>query len=351
MHFKFVDLIRFFSMVSIVFCHTLGAFYTLNNISIDIGDAWLLTPMKFGTICFYLISGFLLGEKFTSTPALTYLKRRFDNTFRPYIITVACFIALGSVDYFFGVNRVNNVGEYGAHLVDDVFYIFFYTNYWFIINFFISLSILLLFKRYLFTFTFFIAVLSLTILYSINIYFEFFDPRHTVAVFGFIFYLWLGIFINRYKNEVIAYIDKTHLAVFLIGAGVLTGVNIYEAYVLKALHAVDPFNTLKISNQLYSLLIFFLFIKIRHLKLPAVFNPKRDTYGIYLYHPFALLILPKAAIFLGYNANGLLDYILPLFFLAFVLVYSLTLLGVKCLNNPPSKWFDEVQYFIKPQQA
>jgi probable poly-beta-1,6-N-acetyl-D-glucosamine export protein len=351
MNFKFVDLIRFFSMASIVYNHSLGAFLTLNNASIDINDAWVVALMKFGPICFYLISGFLLGEKIITTPSLTYLKRRFDSTFRPYLRTVLIFVPVCSIGYFFGANKVHSLQEYGYHIIKDFIYTVLYTNYWFIINFFISLSIILVFKRYLFTYTFFFLLLSIAIIYSINIYVEYFDPRHTVALFGFLFYLWLGIFINKYKKEVIQYIDKIQLRVFLILGALLMALTIYEAHVLEALNSIDPYNALKISNQLYSLLIFFFFIKIRDWELPRVFNPKKDTYGIYLYHPFTLLFLPKALVLLGYTPIPYSSYFLFVFFVGYIIVYLLTLMAVKCINNPPSQWSAEFRILLRLQKV
>jgi fucose 4-O-acetylase-like acetyltransferase len=338
-------------MVSIVYCHTLGTFTVLKNPSFESSFFWVLGPMKFGTICFYLISGFLLGDKITETPSLTYLKRRFDNTFQPYLIAVISFSLFFSLSYFTGLNQVQSVKEYGIKLAQDFIEIILFTNYWFIVNFFISLSIILLFKKYLFTWPFALTVFLLTVGYTINIYLEYFEPRHTAALFGFIFYLWLGIVINRYKKEVIGYIDETRSEVVLFLCALLIGLNIYESYVLKALNSMDAMNTLKISNQLYSLLVFAILIKFRSIRLPVFFNPKKDTYGIYLYHSFFITILFKGVLMFSHLSILHSNFLLIISFLTFIVVYLSTLIVVKCLNNPPSKWSEEIKIFSTIQKA
>ena len=61
-------------------------------------------------------------------------------------------------------------------------------------------------------------------------------------------------------------------------------------------HIAETLNTLRISNQLYSV-AFFMFI-VSCCKKPANFgilNPRRETYGIYLYHSFFTFILISIA--------------------------------------------------------
>lgn len=338
-------------MVSIVYGHSIGAFSILDNASFESSYIWLIAPMKFGTICFYLISGFLLGEKFTETPSLTYLKRRYDNTFRPYIITLVCYLLFYSLRYFSGEDKVQNFQDYGLHLIEDSITIIFFTNYWFVINLFISLSIILLFKKYLFSYTFPALAFAVTLFYSFNIHAQYFEPRHGAALFGFIFYLWLGIFINKHKNAFIDFIDKTSITAFVIVTGLLLGLNVFEAYVLRSINSIDPLNTLKLSNQLYSLVIFSLIIKFRNINLPAVFNPKKETYGIYLYHPFFITILYKVVYSFSHTYFLRSDFVIMISMFAFVIIYSLTTCVVKCLNTSPIQWLEEFRIRLNPQKT
>lgn len=79
--FSFVNWIRFVAMLSIVYEHCLDlhdpntpANYVILNANVhfveNISQAqampWIVQPMKFGTICFFLISGYLLGKHLTS---------------------------------------------------------------------------------------------------------------------------------------------------------------------------------------------------------------------------------------------------------------------------------------------
>jgi peptidoglycan/LPS O-acetylase OafA/YrhL len=58
----FVDNVRFLSMIGIVAIHSATVVFVTGNVH-PMLIAALLAPQKFGTIGFFLISGFLLGER------------------------------------------------------------------------------------------------------------------------------------------------------------------------------------------------------------------------------------------------------------------------------------------------
>ena len=62
----FVDNVRFWSMIGIVAIHSASVFIVIENTH-PLLIAALLAPAKFGTIGFFLISGFLLASVSTDT--------------------------------------------------------------------------------------------------------------------------------------------------------------------------------------------------------------------------------------------------------------------------------------------
>jgi peptidoglycan/LPS O-acetylase OafA/YrhL len=58
----FVDNVRFLSMIGIVAIHSATVVFVTGNVH-PMLIAALLAPQKFGTTGFFLISGFLLGER------------------------------------------------------------------------------------------------------------------------------------------------------------------------------------------------------------------------------------------------------------------------------------------------
>src|ERR1700722_7360052 len=76
----FVNNVRFWSMLSVIVVHSWYVFGSANS-GLDIA---LVTPFKFATIGFFLISGFLLGERVDRRNPVEYFLRRFRRVFVPW---------------------------------------------------------------------------------------------------------------------------------------------------------------------------------------------------------------------------------------------------------------------------
>jgi len=332
-NYDFIDSIRSIAMMSIVAEHCV----TAGNHAYSFGSAkyWLYLAMiqltKFGTITFFLLAGFLMGDKFADYSPAQYLRRRVSTTFGPWIFWSLLFVALVVVrmrisDHYFDVPKILNITRE----------IYLYSNYWFIINFLISISILLIFRRYLYSFYLGAILGAFTLFYSVNIHFEWVSPRHTTAILGFVFFLWLGAQLRKNLDHIEGVIaNKSYFIISLLVFAAF-GLAIYETVQLNG-HSVDPFNSLRFSNILYSLAVFTLLLKLKTFKLVSYLKPRQTTFGIYLIH-FILVIFLVPKLLGHFNEPGLNPSRLVVFKLAaFLIAYIGTLGIVLLINKTPAK--------------
>ncbi len=299
---------------------------------------------KFGTIIFFLLAGFLIGDKFNRYSTKEYLKRRIDNTVKPWFFWVVLLFILNYIDVavrnlksgesiFMGKTLVNILVDFGD--------IVFNTSFWFIPNFLICIAILLLFRKYLYNKFFGIFLLCLSLFYSINLYFDIFPTSHTTALFGFIFYLWLGVQINKHYENFKELIRKTSLLLLVTFTIVTFILSSLESYYLLVKLPIDPFNTLRISNIIYSLICFSLLYKLGDKIAIKRFNSSTLTFGIYLVHQlliFRLMPLIFRPLHIDFE-NKSAYYFLIIQLFTFAIVYTVSVLIVYLINkNSKIKW-------------
>ncbi|MET1054838.1 MAG: acyltransferase [Pedobacter sp.] len=329
-NYAFVDWIRMISMVGIIWAHTPGFAGGTNYLMLDNVPVFLffMDFFKFGVICFFMISGFLLAGKIHTEPPLEYFKRRMISTFLPYIFAFAGIVLL----FMFKSYVMHMPGDLslGAYIVD----MFLNSALWFLPSYWLSLVVIMCFRKYLDNKYFGIFLLLVTLghtwyfAYSVN------AQSHVHALFGFILYLWLGYYIAR--ANLARYIRKIPVSNLIAGCVLL--------YILSSLESVsmwrngfnEPLSILRISNQLYSVMAFITMMRL--FDQPVVskwMNPRKETFGIYLYHMFALALLVfllKALAKFNINTFSLdIAVFLPWFIVKFIFVYITTLVIVKVL--------------------
>jgi hypothetical protein len=342
-NYAFIDNIRCIAMISIVADHCFGlGDYVLKSYSANFWIyAFNIQVAKFGTVTFFLMAGFLLGDKFSEYSPAQYLGRRFKSTFKPWIIWSLVFLtAIMVKDAILALRIYHDPFLFWDTLLRTLKIVYLDSNYWFIINFLICIGILLLFKKNLYSLKLGAALLACTLFYSVNIYFEWIYPIHTTALFGFVFFLWLGAQLHKNWEIVERKLRTTPYAVF-IGLFILAlAFTLTEAYLLYQRKSIDPFNTLRISNLLYSLVAFGLLVKIRDFNV-VYFKPRETTYGIYLIHYIIVYcILPEILIHLNLSAPADMPaWALGLYqYARLIVVYGLTLWLVKAINTTRFKW-------------
>jgi len=346
-NFDFVDTIRCISMIGIVFEHaevfgvvTYSSFYT------SFIQASGIQFFKFATIAFFLIAGFLINHKFVEYTPVQYLKNRFKSTIGPWVFWVNIFVLLNVIGIvfvaYFTYNRDGKLPSPFLNFIGEKYYeVIFTTSFWFIPNFLICIAILLLFKKYIYS-LWLGSLLGLTSLfYSVNLYYGWIKTQHTTALFGFVFFLWLGAFMNRHLDVVFAAIKKISYT-WLIGLTtalfILASLEIVH---LKSVFSDDPFNTLRITNIAYSLAFFVLLLKIG--SIPYVnreFLPRKTTYGIYLIHHIIILkvLLELFRPFHFQMSTMTITEMILYSLLRFGTVYLISFYLVKLLLRTKLKW-------------
>lgn len=342
--YPFVDLIRFISMLGIVWAHTdalpryQNSFIYLQNIDHPEYFILLKQLFKFSVVCFFMISGFLLGGKITFDNPIQYFIRRVKTTLVSYLFAFSTFILIYFLVFYPIINgdflRIQSYPE-------AIYNTLFYTPYWFLPTYYIGLFTILIFSKHISSakFGFLLFLITLFYTYSSHIVPSLNIGTHSTAIFAFVFYIWLGAYINRK-----GYVDKIKKipTKILVGLVIITYfLASYTSYELLTIGNKFYSNNLRIFNQLYGVLFFVLMIKICPGK-PNFWrlNPRKETFGIYLYHfYFVTLIYPILAYIGGKLFN--LDFenlgIYNLMFfsvLHFLMAYLFTLLFVKyCIKK------------------
>ena len=341
-NFDFIDTIRCIAMMGIVMEHcTYNGTYIFNGFPpkhiIYIG---LIQFSKFGTISFFILAGFLLGSKFTTYSSWEYFKRRLSTVFLPWLIWSLVFLCAILIQNYIALHRSGDF-HFKELLIEKIKMIYLFTNYWFIINFMFCIAILLCFKEYLYEWWLGGLFLILTLVYSANIYFEWFITSHTIAIFGFIFYLWLGAMLNKNWSKIESLIQRIPTYIFAVLFMITFSLAILDIVHLIEVKSEDPYNTLRISNVFYSLATIFLLFKIREFSFVKYLKPRETTFGVYLIHYILVThLLPE--VFRPYHLPNFQELSLTnmVFFvvLRFIIVYGATMLLITLINKTKFRW-------------
>jgi len=343
-NYVFIDNIRCIAMIGIVADHNFNVGdYIFQVYSTNYWIYFINIQLaKFGTISFFLLAGFLLGDKFTEYTPGQYLNRRFKNTFKPWIIWSLIFLAVIIIKEAV-VTAKFNPGHFNfvETLVNGLAIVYLYSNYWFIINFLICIAILLIFRKNLYSLKLGSILLACTLFYCVNCYYEWIFPIHTTAIFGFVFFLWLGAQLNKKWNIIDEKIKELPYYVFILAFLLTFAFTAFESTRLMALKSMEPVNTLRFSNILYSLAACALLIKIRDFNWISYFKPRETTYGIYLVHYILVYALVDEILRhfnIGKPANLSVWGIVAYQYVRFIIVYLITFGFVMAVNSTPYRW-------------
>ena len=334
-NYSFVDTIRCISMIGIVFLHC-SVFWGIKykSFSETLIETAVMQILKFSTIAFFLIGGFLINHKFNEYSAGQYLKNRFKNTVRPWLFWVIVFFVLdviGQLTVYFRYGSNDAFDNLPTYLLGETGHILFYTSYWFIPNFLICIALLLIFKKYLYNVWFGVFLGALSVFYSVNLYGTWVPTEHSTALFGFVFYLWLGVVMNKHFDKVMAFINKTAWNKLILINIIFFVLSVAEGIYLNRLGSGDSFDTLKFTNILYSLSMFAALLKIGGINIiQSKLNPRQTTFGIYLVHQvlivnvLPLIFTPLKIKNTTFDASGNIIFTLVRFVIVYVLSFFLT---------------------------
>jgi membrane-bound acyltransferase YfiQ involved in biofilm formation len=153
------------------------------------------------------------------------------------------------------------------------------------------MAVLLLFRRYLYTLQLGVCLLAVNLVYTVNIYGLWFPSRHTQALFGFVFYLWLGSYIANNFEAANQLLNKISFSASVVLAFFTYLLSIGESYWLTLLNNPDPLNSLRFTNQLFSLAVALVLFKLTRPTWPRFVDVRRHTFGLYLSHTIVMTIL------------------------------------------------------------
>lgn len=324
----FANNVRFLSMAAVIAGHTTSVYWVFRHAdATPLALVGLVQLFKFGTIAFFLVSGFLFGERIDQYSPLQYYGRRLKNVLLPWFVWYLCYCGLR-----FAVVSLHSPDATGYLYTEFISIGLLTTSYWFVPNLLIALAILLVFRRVLRDKRVGAVFAMASLVYAANIYGHWFPVQHSRAVFGFVFYLWLGAWGSWHFASLQKWLARVPVAVMLGLVALAHGLAMGEAKLLLALHSADPVNTLRITNQIYSILAVLAIMKLKNAAWPRFVDVRMHTFGLYLTHPIGLaalkLVLPHvvSAPFWGSRVGAALS--IPM---AFAMTYGSCLLIIRGL--------------------
>jgi membrane-bound acyltransferase YfiQ involved in biofilm formation len=286
----FVSNVRFWSMLAIIAIHCASVFdlvhaHTQFRLAV-------VVPFKFATIGFFLISGFLLGERVDRRDPVQYFSRRVKRVFLPWLFWFSLYCAALLAGQFLHHHLgQSNPGAILCTVGALARTTLLHTPFWFVPNLLFSIAILLISRRHLYSLKLGAVLLAANLVYVVNIYKGWFPSSHTQAIFGFVFYLWLGSYCSQNFERVNQFLARIPAAIF-VALSLATGIAAYgESYLLNLLNRPDPTNTLRLSNQIFSVCVVLTIFKFHRATWPNFVDVRRHTFGLYLAHPLAVTIV------------------------------------------------------------
>ncbi|MFO0604240.1 MAG: acyltransferase [Polyangiales bacterium] len=342
--YRFVTNTRFLSMAGVVAIHAEVMSVTWHGGGLNVA---LNQALKFCTMCFFMISGFLLGDRLEDASPREYMGRRLRTVALPWAIWAGVHMVMSiGIDH---LARGAGARPVLWHMNNTIIA----SAYWFVPNILLSLSVLLLFRRWLDAWWFGAALGLTTLAHSLNLHVRMWEnTQHNSAFSGFILFLWLGYQLRRNFGKVRATLAKASWGLLwglVLGTYALA---VGETWVLAKRFGddFDFLSTLRFSNVLYSFAVFALMLKTTRSIEPPGMDARRFTFGIYLLHPIVFGVVGRAFKIVWARAIGveplafnehMADYVrTPFARLAvqvglFVVVYGLAWAAVAVLARTP----------------
>jgi peptidoglycan/LPS O-acetylase OafA/YrhL len=328
----FVHTVRFWSMAAIIAIHCVPEAAAVKGISLR----WLqlcVDPFKFGTIAFFLISGFLMGERLVTSHPLDYFLRRVRTIAAPWTVWLILRVSLKVLaDAHY--HRASLSTHYAVMEVAlrDLVFCFRRTPFWFVPNLLIGTACLLIFRRRLHDLRFGAVLLAINLFYTANIYLRWLPNSHTDATFGFVFYLWLGAWATRHIRRLQEALARVPMPLHILIASIACVFSAMESHHMQSLPGVDPLNTLRLTNQVFSVMMVLLMLRVRRSTWPRFVDVPANTFGLYLTHPLCQAVFFYAAHYMLAVRTTYLDYV-ALWTVLFVLVYGSSLLLTRSIAS------------------
>ena len=276
--FLFIDNARFLCILAIVLRHT--ELFDFEDATLSSLETWVIQLRSFGVLIFFVSSGFLLSA-WLDRPGATrraYWRTRLTQVLAPWVFWAGLFMAMHAV-------KLAARGHFSWSILPSLLrHDIFFESYWFVPVLLFSLAILLPLRPLWKYEAFGVALFAINTVYALNQYFRWFNHWHTVAFFGYLFHLWLGIQLHRHFDATRRWIDGISWPAMasLAGGGLLLA--ILEGRRLIELGHHDAYSVLNPANQVYAILVLGVLLKLKIRIVPRFIDVRKESYGIYLAH-------------------------------------------------------------------
>jgi surface polysaccharide O-acyltransferase-like enzyme len=334
----FIDNIRHCSMMGVVLLHCYPT-----SIAVSHGPGFLIQILfqsaKFATIAFFVVAGFLLGERIGRRDRRQYLWRRVSKLGAPWLAWFGIYCGTLAFGHWLCHRPLDHFPTFTETVVGPLFA----SAFWFVPNLIFALSILLALSQQIDNWRWGAILFGPALFYSLNVYGHWVDIRHTTAFTGFLGYLWLGAWAARNWDKAEQAISAVSARALFALLFVLLFLGVYETRLLIFLHSSEPQNTLRITNQLFSINAVLLLARVRIRLWPGFISVRDHTFGIYLAHsPISVVagfllthVAPLARLMGDHSAAGLICLWVARFACTYGLSVLLTLL---IAHSPRVSW-------------
>lgn len=343
--YTFIDNARFLSMIAIVMRHCEIMLY---DTSPGGRLEWLIVQGRtFGVHLFFVSSAFLMADWLVRKEggARSYWKTRVQQVGVPWLVWVGIYVVVDLPRFLF---RPHSPSETLAmRLFADVFY----QSYWFVPMLFVSLGCFFLMRQYWASWKVGIGLTVVSLIHAIDLYEGWFPASHTLALFGYLLPLWVGVQLFRNIEYVEARIARCRWWLIIGLLCLCFCLTLLEDSLLSAMAVANTYNAMQLSNQLYACLILIVLLKVKVGLAPSFMDVRRDTYGIYLMHPvMAVVIRVCINAWVGANQAGETlfmrlprvvqspVYRIGLWFLMFAVVYGASFMLTRAVRASALAW-------------
>lgn len=348
-----IDTIRFVTIFFIAWGHSLFSQWG-EDLPLDIEAEYLKVITyqlgKISTPIFFVVAGFLLRPRLQSYNLKSYFMDRGPKVYFPWILFIIIFFFLEffQLDDWREIFIEHDIKRLLATAYKLLNGLFLYTTYWFITTYLFSITLFIVFKKYVERWWFGLIVSLIFIFYAVNLYQQWIASNHSKAILGYAFFIWLGIILHKHFKAFSYYLNKIPwfiIIVSLIGFFILS---CYEGVYLSKIESIDPYSSNRISNSIFSMIFFVAMMKFGPISIINKLNPRKTVYGIFLIHSLIIFQLTVWSAKLHFNyliSNLFLLFICQVAFCAFIVFLSYGV--VKLIIRTKLSWIIGLKKVVK----
>ena len=323
-------------MIAIVLLHSGQVLFSSEAATLT--ERLILQFRTFGVPLLFVNSAFLMADwlERNGNDLAEYWKSRFFRIAVPWGFWVTIYMALDSYKALLRHEKLAWI--YHNELLRTIFA----TPFWFVPILFFSLALMMPLRRYWNSKWLGLGTLALTLIYGANLHAGWFPSSHTIAFFGYLFPIWLGIQLYRHLDVVASWVNRLPgwVPVVALLATFFLAFSEFNSFPKPGYGS----NALQISNLFYALAVLLLLMKFPLRIAPTFVDPRKETFGIYLTHEVILMFaVGLFHLFVGetiqtvarsYSAGGRIS----IWFLMTALVFAGCLFSTKVIRSTPWAW-------------